>query len=112
MAITRSSYAPAVGQWLHVKRTTRTGDFEKSFRAYVLPSTPGRLKSGAGAPRARVGGLSSARAGAGKVVRAAARSNAGRWARFISGRIPHPNSFFTPTYAVAVSAATDSQRKM
>src|ERR1022692_1236835 len=44
-----------------VKTTTSTLLDAKSCKRYALPSTAGRLKSGAAAPIARVGGLSSAR---------------------------------------------------
>jgi hypothetical protein len=52
----------AVGQWLQVKTITSARAEAYSFSACRRPSTPGRSKSGAAAPMARVGcaGASSA----------------------------------------------------
>src|SRR5690349_3826924 len=58
----RFSYACAVGQWLHVKTTTRIFASAKSLSEYVFPSTPINLKSGAEAPMSSVLGLSAAHA--------------------------------------------------
>src|SRR5688500_3978596 len=49
-----SSYAWAVGQWLQVNIMTSTPAFLKDDKLYVLPSTPGNLKSGAEDPMASV----------------------------------------------------------
>jgi hypothetical protein len=84
---------------LQVKSTTRTGDLAKSFSVYVLPSTPGRLKSGALAPIASVRGCSSAARAAGAVSRRVNRPrSSGRGvvgALGMPGRVPQRPGGFT-----------------
>src|SRR6185437_5209890 len=63
----RSSYACAVGQWLHVKTTTRIRAGANEASEYVFPSTPGSEKSGAAAPIARVGWSPGVRPGTDKL---------------------------------------------
>ena len=48
--IIRSSDPMTYGQWLQVNPITSIVESANEDRLYILPSVPGRLKSGAGAP--------------------------------------------------------------
>ncbi len=54
----RTAAATESGQWLQVKMTQRILAEEKSAAEWSLPSMPGSLKSGMGAPISRTLGIS------------------------------------------------------
>src|SRR5262245_35156818 len=74
----RSTYAFAVGQWLQVKMITNARVSAKSFSAYIRPSTPGSLKSGAGSPIANALNSSGSAVAGPDIREKAARAIAGR----------------------------------